>query len=258
MKKILLTGITTAFIPLAVLANEYNTYNDCTKDNGTYFCDGYFYSKEQAINIPRYEQEATYPEYKQDSNIQGFFGITASITNVAWSEEVKDYVSPAELAETNFGLGAEAGFKVVDYNKIYNFGLTFNYDYLFDNTAVIPYPYSSLVSEMSTGFSAAALSFDNYILINSSKGKRKNIVLGLGYARATIRSSMISTYYGNLNGYNTISDSDNGSAIVLKFGLNGELTDKMDWNAGIRLFIPKNDSSIDLLTMGYLGFRRKF
>lgn len=195
----------------------------------------------------------------QDSNINWFVGGNAAIGNILWSDEVTDLLSPIELAESNFGLGAEAGVRIGNQDKIYNLGFTFNYDYLFNAAADIPSPYDSIFSEITTGFSAISASFDNYIRINAEEGKRSDLVLGLGYARATERFSMETTAYGQANGFYSSSTSDDGDTVVFKIGINSQLTDTIDWNAGLRAFVPTNsDSDMDMMTVFYAGLRFNF
>lgn len=196
---------------------------------------------------------------EQNPNINWFVGGNASISDTLWSDEATDWVSPIELAENNFGIGAEAGVRIGDYDKIYNFGLTLNYDYLFDAGADIPSPYNSVFSEITTGFSAMSATFDNYIRIDHSNGTRSDLVFGLGYARATERVSVETTPYGQSNGFFNYSGDDTGGAFVLKFGINSELTDYIDWNVGLRALVPTDsDSDMDFATILSAGLRFKF
>lgn len=186
------------------------------------------------------------------SKFNWFAGGSAAISNITWDDDVVDFLDPIEISETNFSLGAEIGGKFGDYNNIYNFGLTINYDYLFDSNANIPAPYSSVILKITTGFSALSASFDNYIRIDSTNNKRSDLVFGLGFARITERVFIKDTsdYY---------SDDDSGGAMVLKLGINSELTNYLDWNINLRAFIPTNsDSDVDLLTNISVGLKFKF
>lgn len=196
---------------------------------------------------------------EQNQKIHWFVGGNALISNTIWSDDVADAISPIKLAETNFGLGAEAGGKFGGYNNIYNLGLTFNYDYLFDAGADIPSPYDSIFSEITTGFSAISASFDNYVRIDTTENKRTDLVLGIGYTRATERGAMKTTAYGQLNGYYDDSSKEDGDVVVFKLGVNSELTNYLDWSVSLRAFVPTNsDSDMDLAAILSAGLRFKF
>ena len=97
--------------------------------------------------------------------IKVFVGANVAMTMPVWSDDVNDIMDQinTELPGLNLGLGAEAGIKFGAADKIYNFGVSVAYDYMFDSAADIGYPYDQLVSEISTGFSTISIYFDNYI-----------------------------------------------------------------------------------------------
>ena len=164
-----------------------------------------------------------------------------------------------ELPGLNLGLGAEAGIKFGAADKIYNFGVSVAYDYLFDSAADIGYPYDQLVSEISTGFSTISIYFDNYIRFADNAGKRSDLVLGVGYTNGTERIRMTATQLGYEYGLDTTDGDDTGSFIGLKIGYLQQITSNVDFSAMLRMFIPTvSESDIGSIFNISAGIRYNF
>ena len=193
--------------------------------------------------------------------IKVFLGANVAITMPVWSDDVNDIMDQinTELPELNLGLGAEAGIKFGAADKIYNFGVSVAYDYMFDSAADIGYPYDQLVSEISTGFSAISIYFDNYIRFADNAGKRSDLVLGVGYTNGTERIRTAATQLGYEYGLDTTDGDDTGSFIGLKIGYLQQITSNVDFSAMLRMFIPTvSESDIGSIFNISAGIRYNF
>jgi len=166
-----------------------------------------------------------------------FVGANAAYNTVTWGKPVRDIekLLDTDFAEANLGLGIEAGIKYAP-DEIYNLGFTFNYDYMFDSSAVISDAAEPFLSEIETGFSAIGLSFDNYIRFANDNNKRSDLVFGIGLARVTERGELTPTTLGYVNGLNHTKFSDDGSALMFKVAYNQEMTENIDLVFAIRIF----------------------
>ena len=193
--------------------------------------------------------------------IKVFLGANVAMTMPVWSDDVNDIMDQinTELPELNLGLGAEAGIKFGAADKIYNFGVSVAYDYMFDSAADIGYPYDQLVSEISTGFSTISIYFDNYIRFADNAGKRSDLVLGVGYTNGTERIRMAATQLGYEYGLDTTDGDDTGSFIGLKIGYLQQMTSNVDFSAMLRMFIPTaSESDIGSIFNISAGIRYNF
>ena len=193
--------------------------------------------------------------------IKVFVGANLAMTMPVWSNDVNDVMDQisTELPGLNLGLGAEAGIKFGAADKIYNFGVSVAYDYMFDSAADIGYPYDQLVSEISTGFSAISIYFDNYIRFADNAGKRSDLVLGIGYTNGTERMQMTPEQLGYAYGLNTIDVDDTGSFVGLKIGYLQQITSNLDFSAMLRVLIPTgNGGDVDSIFNLSAGIRYNF
>ena len=193
--------------------------------------------------------------------IKVFAGANVAMTMPMWSNDLNDIMDQinTELPGLNLGLGAEAGIKFGATDKIYNFGLSIAYDYMFDSAANIGYPYNQLVSEISTGFSAIGIYFDNYIRFADNAGKRSDLVLGIGYTNGTERIQITTTQLGYTYELSTIDSDDSGSLVGLKIGYLQQITSNLDFSAMLRIFIPTvSEGDLDSIFNVSAGIRYNF
>ena len=193
--------------------------------------------------------------------IKVFLGANVAMTMPVWSDDVNDIMDQinTELPGLNLGLGAEAGIKFGAADKIYNFGVSVAYDYMFDSAAEIDYPYDQLIYEISNGFSAISVFFDNYIRFADNAGKRSDLVLGIGYTNGTERMQMTPEQLGYAYGLNTIDVDDTGSFVGLKIGYLQQITSNLDFSAMLRVLIPTgNGGDVDSIFNLSAGIRYNF
>lgn len=193
--------------------------------------------------------------------IKVFVGANIAMTMPVWSNDLNNIMDTinTELPELNLGLGGEAGIKFGANDKIYNFGLSIAYDYMFDSAADIDYPYDQFVSEISTGFSAISIYFDNYIRFADNAGKRSDLVLGIGYTNGTERIQMTATQLGYAYGLSTTDGDDSGSFVGLKIGYLQQITSNLDFSAMLRIFIPTvSEGDLDSIFNISAGIRYNF
>jgi hypothetical protein len=193
-------------------------------------------------------------------SISGFVGGNVGYSSVTWSQDVADAydaVYDAELSPLNLALGAEAGIKFGSPNKIWNGGVAIAYDYMFDAAAKIGSLGAPYVSEITTGFSFVSATFDNYIRV-AGGNLRTDLVLGIGFANGTERAAITPTALGAALGIVKESASDDGSFVVLKFGVSQQLSDSFDLTAGLRIFAPTADGDIDGFGAVNIGARFTF
>lgn len=214
--------------------------------------------------------QGVYKNTNSGMSAEIFIGGNFGITGIAWSDDAKDgveYAFGAELPDATWGLGAELGVRIGNPNKIYNFGFTGAYDYMFNAEAEISdsynreyydtysglVPSSDIFSKIDTGFSAFSLTFDNYIRVIKGYNTRSDIVAGIGLGNATERVK-IRIFDGT-----TMDYDDDDMVVVLKAGYNWGIMEKLDVAFMGRWFIPtKSDSDVDATFTLSAGIKYKF
>ena len=190
------------------------------------------------------------PVLATEGLVRPYVGGSINYNLVSFSSDVDEAMSyyGINLSKGYFGFGLEGGIKFGDEKNIWNGGLSFAYDYIFDSSASVSNIY---IDEVKTGFSAWNIGFDNYIRVGKEKGKRYDLILGLGLGQATERVHI--TGSGITEDY-----SDNGGVFVLKFGTNIQLNDQFDWYTSIRLFNPTKTGDVENIISVQTGVKFNF
>ena len=199
--------------------------------------------------------------YGYDLNIKPFVGGDIAINYIDYTSELTQATKDIGITmpEHFFGLGIETGAKTTINDGIYNAGLTFAYDYMFDSSAILSADAKTVFDKVGIGFSAISATFDNYIRVQKENGKRIDIILGIGIAQMTERFKAFSTQTAKDYGLDDINTTDSGGSTVIKIGANFQLSPKADFYVNWRLFIPgSSDGDIDGLSNLSTGLRFLF
>ncbi len=194
------------------------------------------------------------------ADIKPFIGVNASLSGVAYSDDVKTATDDlgVKLPESFFGVGAEAGLKI-ETDRVYSAGFTFAYDYAVDSEADIDAIADDYVSSVELGFSAWSLTFDNYLRVSGAAKHRQDIVLGVGFGNAKERFKMDATYLGESYGLYDIDESDDGNVVVFKVGYIYNVGEHADLVLNGRFFVPTDsETDVDVLFNMSAGVRVVF
>ena len=201
MKKILLAGLIMFALPIASFAREYDNYADCTADNGTKFCDGYFAGKNKNTgantSAPAASVAATpakaEPVKKPDSYF--FVGANLGLGTASYVNENDSKYMPSGFLKGGFEFGFK--FKVVDD---YGLGLTIAPDFYFP--AEIAAQYSVPGTTATIQYNIMSMYLDNYFNTSSDEA------FVIGFGAAAVDWTMRMTYNGHTTQTNSPTSYD--------------------------------------------------
>ena len=158
-----------------------------------------------------------------------FIGASMGLGGVKYSSEMDNFarVVEADLPTDFFAFGFEAGARFGAYSKIYNGGVTLNFDMTTSSDIENKFT-SAKYGEIST--LAISATYDNYFRLSGDKTSRIDLVLGAGL--------------GTMNydiDYKAPATSDTtvySPMFAFKAGLDFELTKNITLSAVTRLFAP--------------------
>ncbi|MBN1325170.1 MAG: hypothetical protein JW974_03040 [Alphaproteobacteria bacterium] len=262
MKKyLLLTGLIFASIPTILFAREYTSYTDCTQDNGTKFCDGYFAGKEKTAtetiksdDIVKdtseiktdTENSKTATNTEKEKKRDNYFFVGADIGFAATSyrtEQASDYMPSAFLK-----MGLNFGFKF-DVIEEYGLGITGTMDFLLPSEMNPDYVEAMGADSITVGYDLYGFYLDNYF----KTGPKETMVIGFGGA------DISSTVTVKAGGETYTEESDEtSSAMMLKMGIIYKMSDMMDWTIMGKFAFPEEKSGLNTIAMIDLGLRLRF
>lgn len=159
-----------------------------------------------------------------------FVGASMGLGGLKYSSEMDDHSRRAstDLPTDFFAFGFEAGTRFGEYSKIYNGGVTLNFD--MTTASDMKDKFTSLkYAEIST--LAISATYDNYIRLSGDKTSRIDLVLGAGLG--TMK------YEIDYAKFTELSDNEAYSPMfAFKAGLDFELTKNITLSAVTRLFVP--------------------
>ncbi|MBQ7409263.1 MAG: hypothetical protein IJV03_01725 [Alphaproteobacteria bacterium] len=161
------------------------------------------------------------------TTIRPFAGATMGLQGVYYNSglDASELDSPKDFI--TFGL--EAGARFGEYNKIYNYGFSVNYDN--SSREKIKDKFSD-VTRAKINTNVFSATFDNYMRLSGDKMKRIDLVLGAGLGMIEYNAD-----------WTGASDDTRWSSLVeLKAGLDFELTHNITLSAQTRLFVPMRDA----------------
>jgi hypothetical protein len=252
MRKIVCFAFLAFFVatPATLFAKDYATYQDCTDDNGTKFCDGYFASKNKDSAKPVEETKVqpaavtpTVEEKKETDSgwFQGYLGVNLGLSQISYATKAQQDYMPTTFGKLGFDLGLRLG--KIDKDSFYNGGISMSMDELFPSETSVTVPgYHTYVSYSMYGFS-----FDNYLLMSPEDA----MLFGIGFAEsyATVEVD------GPSGSSSSETASDGVNLFVMKLGWVSKISDNLDWDIMAKFMKAKND---DMMTMIDLGLRLKF
>lgn len=159
-----------------------------------------------------------------------FVGATIGMQGLMYSDGTKDNERDFDydLPESLFTYGFEGGFRFGDHSKIYNGGVSLNLD--MSTEADIDAKFSDVKkAELTTNTISAT--YDNYIRISGDKMSRIDLVLGAGFGSTSMKVE-------NSNAPAIKDDTEHSGVLVLKGGLDFELSEHFTLSAMSRFFIP--------------------
>ena len=176
------------------------------------------------------------------TEVKPFVGANLGISGISWTDYAEEVMEPLGSLPTSFlSLGIDAGIRLKN-DKMYNFGVTFAYDYMADSKADLNSDVKDYVSTMKFVFSTFGATLDNYFRISDEGDDRSDIVVGLGFGGVRERVYLKPTATGLANGLQKVDDYDTGGAFILKLAFNMKINDKWDWNITGRWFIQGGSS----------------
>ena len=163
-------------------------------------------------------------------DLRPFVGITAGITDIDYSTEMDVAARDAALDMPTdfFALGIEGGFRFGDYNRIYNGGMSLNFD-MTDVKKIQNITTNEKFGELRTF--AMSATYDNYIRISGDKISRIDIVFGAG----------LGTTNYNIQYENALNLSDTtvwSTMLAFKAGMDFSLTKNVILSGTMRVFTP--------------------
>lgn len=162
------------------------------------------------------------------TTIRPFAGATMGLQGAYYNSKLDS--SNIDSPKDSITFGLEAGARFGEYNKIYNYGFSVNYDNSSREKIKEKFSDVTLAKINTNVFSAT---FDNYMRLSGDKMKRIDLVLGAGLG-------MMEYYADSKDGG---SDLTRWSSLVeLKAGLDFELTHNITLSAQTRLFVPMRDA----------------
>lgn len=161
--------------------------------------------------------------------IRPFVGATMGLTGAVYTSAAKDasMINTFDLPNDFFTFGIEAGARFGEYTKIYNGGLSLNFDKTTYSNVSNKFTNEKLEKFDLMGFSAT---YDNYIRISGDKASRIDLVLGAGLAEFGHHTDFVDPAFEDTTMYSM--------AFALKAGLDFELTKHISLSAMTRMFIP--------------------
>ena len=176
------------------------------------------------------------------TEVKFLVGGNIGVSGISWTDGAKEVMEPlGELPTSFLNLGVDAGIRLKNDN-MYNFGVTFAYDYIADSKADLNSDAKVYVGAMKAGFSTFGVTLDNYFRISDKGEERSDFIVGLGFAGVRERIYMRPTATGIANGVEKVDDYDTGGTFVLKLAFNAKINEKWDWNITGRWFLTSGDS----------------
>ncbi len=163
-------------------------------------------------------------------DLRPFIGITLGISDINYSNEMDDYgrVNVVDLPTDFFAFGIEGGFRFGEYNKIYNGGMSLNFD-MTDAQKITDKFTNEKHGELRTF--AMSATYDNYIRISGDKTSRIDLVLGAGLGTTNYNID-----YEPVAGLS--DDTIWSTMFAFKAGLDFGLTHNVILSATARVFTP--------------------
>lgn len=163
-------------------------------------------------------------------DLRPFVGIALGISDINYSSEMDTSarISAIDLPTDFFAFGIEGGFRFGEYNKIYNGGMSLNFD-MTDAQKITDVFTNQKYGKLKTF--AMSATYDNYIRISGDKTSRIDLVLGAG----------LGTMNYNIDYEPVIGASDDtiwSTMFAFKAGLDFGLTQNVILSATARTFIP--------------------
>lgn len=263
MKKFLIFSLVLLTLPTVSFAREYDNYADCTQDNGTKFCDGYFAGKTKTSDATKSKDVA--PEAVKTENAAAtetttqttktetetnksdnyvFVGGNLGFAAVSYKEEsASDYMPSAFLK-----LGLEFGFKF-DVADDYGLGLTGVMDFLAPSEMNPSYVHAMGADSITVGFDMYGFYLDNYL----KTGENETLVFGIGGA------DIYETVTAEIGGKTYSDETDESSgAFMIKMGMIYSLSEMTDFTIMGKFGFPDDKLGLSMITMLDLGLRLKF
>ena len=170
--------------------------------------------------------------------LRPFIGATMGLQGMFYSHDTRKMERNAnfDLPTSLFTFGFEGGVRFGKYSEIYNGGVSLNLD-MSTSTDVDAKFNDKKVAEINTNVFSAT--YDNFIRISGDKMNRIDLVLGAG-----VGSMSYTVDDSDIPGYG--DDTYHSTVIVLKAGLDFELTKEFTLSATSRWLIPtKSDYMTD-------------
>lgn len=159
-----------------------------------------------------------------------FIGLAMGISDINYSNDM-DYaarISGFSLPTDFFAFGIEGGFRFGEYNRIYNGGMTLNFD-MTDAQKIQGTFTNEKIGKLKT-FTMSA-TYDNYIRISGDKTSRIDVVLGAGLGT--------SNYNIDYEAVAGLADDTIWSPVcAVKAGMDFGLTKNVILSATARMFVP--------------------
>lgn len=161
------------------------------------------------------------------TTIRPFAGATMGLQGAYYNSKLDS--SNIDSPKDSITFGLEAGARFGEYNEIYNYGFSVNYDN--SSREKIKEKWTDVtVAKINTNVFSAT--FDNYLRLSGDKMKRIDLVLGAGLGMMEYNAD-----------WTAKSDDTRWSSLVeLKAGLDFELTHNITLSAQTRLFVPMRDA----------------
>lgn len=159
-----------------------------------------------------------------------FVGFTMGLSDVNYSQGMEDLAlaEHIDLPEDFFNIGLEAGVRFGEYTKIYNGGVMLNLDMTTNRNFQDKFTDAKYGKIRTASMSAT---YDNYFRLSGDKTSRIDAVLGAGLG--------VMNYHTDYKSTVPLDDDTVYSAIlVLKAGMDFELTHNITLSATGRMFIP--------------------
>lgn len=159
-----------------------------------------------------------------------FVGFTMGLSEANYSEHAEDFALAGsfDLPEEFFNIGIEAGVRFGEYTKIYNGGVMLNLDMTTNRNIQNKFTDVKYGKARASSMSAT---YDNYFRLSGDKTSRIDAVLGAGLGVMNYTIDWKSTApLDDETVYSTI--------LVLKAGMDFELTHNITLSATGRMFIP--------------------
>ena len=163
-------------------------------------------------------------------DLRPFIGLTMGISDIDYSHEMDDAarIGEIDLPTDFFAFGIEGGFRFGDYNRIYNGGMSLNFD-MTDAQKIQGTFTNQKFGELKTF--AMSATYDNYIRISGDKTSRIDVVLGAGLGTTNYNID-----YEPVAGL--ADDTIWSPMFAFKAGMDFGLTRNVILSATARMFVP--------------------